>query len=109
MGSSDDSKPNLNKSQVCCSYLSPLLSKSTGFGRESGQHCDGCWKEKCQRTLLRAPVTSFMVRKYLIEEDCQNTEIALKGSENLLKALVLFLKNIVPFFLCAVKLTLQKM
>lgn len=43
--------------------------------------------------------TSLMLRKYLIEEDSQNTKVGLKGSENLLKAFVLFLKNIVPFFL----------
>lgn len=59
--------------------------------------------------LLRAPMTSLMLRKYLIEEDCQNTKVGLKGSENLLKAFVLFLKDTVPFFLRAVKPTLQKM
>lgn len=59
--------------------------------------------------LLRAPMTSLMLRKYLIEEDCQNTKLGLKGPENLLKAFVLFLKCIVPFFFCVVKPALQKM
>jgi len=34
-----------------------------------------------------------MLRKCLIEEDCQNTKVGLKESESLLKAFVLFLKR----------------
>lgn len=50
-----------------------------------------------------------MLRKYLIEEDCENTKVGLKGSESLLEAFVLFLKSVVPFIFSAVKPALQKM
>lgn len=99
-------KPVAHTSLPCWANPQDVAEKSA---QRCGQHYGGCGKEKCHRMLLRAPMTSLMLRKYLIEEDCQNTKVGLKGSENLLKAFVLFLKDTVPFFLRAVKPTLQKM
>jgi len=58
--------------------------------------------------LLWDPRAPLMLRKYLIEGDCQSTKVGLKSSDSLLEVFALFLKSIFPFIFRIVKPPLQK-